>query len=304
MSTRRTGANNSPNTTGTNLMRNGQDASSLLIDRWWHITTSVNPLPAPGADITFSYAGSENTLPGAGTDALVPQHWNSTYNRWDDVLITQVGTPGVRSGIGTSTIVGQTEFSPFVLGPENNTLPVTFLYTRANRVAEGAKLIWATGMELNASHFEVERSIDGKNWEKLSTLSASGNSNSKLTYEYLDITASSTQTAYYRLRQVDFDGKFMYSPTATLLASGSETALKVEFYPNPAKDNLHIIVDGIVGEATLQIVNTLGQVVLEESLNASGTLTQTLDVSKLLKGTYMLKLQSDGSQTIKRFIKQ
>jgi hypothetical protein len=304
MSTRRTGANNSPNTTGTNLMRNGQDASSLLIDRWWHITTSVNPLPAPGADITFSYAGSENTLPGAGTDALVPQHWNSTYNRWDDVLITQVGTPGVRSGIGTSTIVGQTDFSPFVLGPQNNTLPVTFLYTRANRVAEGAKLIWATGMELNASHFEVERSIDGKNWEKLSTLSASGNSNSKLTYEYLDITASSTQTAYYRLRQVDFDGKFMYSPTATLLASGSETALKVEFYPNPAKDNLHIIADGIVGEATLQIVNTLGQVVLEESLNASGTLTQTLDVSKLLKGTYMLKLQSDGSQTIKRFIKQ
>jgi hypothetical protein len=96
----------------------------------------------------------------------------------------------------------------------------------------------------------------------------------------------------------------MYSPTATLLASGSETALKVEFYPNPAKDNLHIIADGIVGEATLQIVNTLGQVVLEESLNASGTLTQTLDVSKLLKGTYMLKLQSDGSQTIKRFIKQ
>lgn len=304
MSTRRTGANNSPNTTGTNLMRNGQDASSVVIDRWWHITTSVNPLPAPGADITFSYAGSENTIPGSGTDPLVPQHWNSTYNRWDDVLITQVGTPAVKTGIGTSTILGQREFSPFVLGPESSTLPVTFLYTRANRVDAGAKLIWATGTELNASHFEVERSTDGKNWQMLSTINASGNSNSKLAYEYLDITASNTQTTYYRLRQVDYDGKFMYSPTAILLASGSETALKVEFYPNPAKDNLHIIADGIVGEATLQIVNTLGQVVLEENLSANGTLTQTLDVSKLLKGTYMLKLQSDGSQTIKRFIKQ
>jgi hypothetical protein len=304
MSTRRTGANNTPNTTGTNLMRNGQDVSNLIIDRWWHITTSVNPLPAPGADITFSYAGIENTLPGNGTDALVPQHWSSIYNRWDDVLITQVGTPGVKSGIGSATITGQTDFSPFVLGPQNNTLPVTFLYTRANRVDAGAKLIWATGMELNASHFEVERSLDGKNWDKISTLNAAGNSNSKLTYEYLDVTAPSTQTIYYRLRQVDFDGKFMYSPTATLLASGSETALKVEFYPNPAKDNLHIIADGIIGEATLQIVNTLGQVVLEESLNSNGTLTQTLDISKLLKGTYMLKLQSDGSQIIKRFIKQ
>lgn len=304
MSTRRTGENNTPTTTGTSLMRNGTDVSNLIIDRWWHITTTVNPLPAPGADITFSYAGSENTLPGSGTDALVPQHWNSTYSRWDEVLVTQVGTPGVKSGIGTSTITGQREFSPFVLGPQNNTLPVTFLYTRANRITEGAKVMWATGTELNASHFEVEKSTDGKTWNKLSTVNAAGNSNSKLTYEYLDITASETQTAYYRLRQVDYDGKFMYSPTATLLASGSETALKVEFYPNPAKDNLHIIADGIVGEARLEIVNTLGQVVYQETISATGTLTNTVDVSKLLKGTYMLKLQSDGSQTIKRFIKQ
>jgi len=304
LSTRRTfGSDNTPLATGTTLNRNGTNVSNIIVDRWWDITSTVNPLPSPGADITFSYAALENTLPN-GTVDLIPQHWNSTYNRWDDVLITQVGTKGVKSGIGSATITGQKEFSPFVVGPINSTLPVTFLYTKVQPTAFGAKLLWATGTEINASHFEVERSADGKSWDKIATQNAAGNSNSRLQYEFADNDLPNSAVIYYRLRQVDFDGKDMYSPVATLNTNGTMPELKVEFFPNPAHDQLFIVAEGVIGEGQIQIMNTLGQVVKEEAIVASGTLTQTVDVSKLQRGTYLLVVQQEGNKVVKRFIKQ
>jgi len=80
--------------------------------------------------------------------------------------------------------------------------------------------------------------------------------------------------------------------------------LKVEFFPNPAHDQLFIVAEGVVGEGQIQIMNTLGQVVKEEAIVASGTLTQTVDVSKLQRGTYLLVVQQEGNKVVKRFIKQ
>lgn len=91
-------------------------------------------------------------------------------------------------------------------------LPVKFLkfnvYSNANNVI----IEWATTEELNAGRFEVERSTDGSNWNKIASLRAAGNSTTNSNYSFTDMNVQ-TEVAYYRIRQVDEDGQFMYTST-------------------------------------------------------------------------------------------
>jgi hypothetical protein len=100
----------------------------------------------------------------------------------------------------------------------------------AQRIDGQVKLKWQSAEEKNTSHFEVERSADGKQFTQLLTKNAQGNSASLVSYNVIDNSPLSG-TSYYRLKMVDLDGTFEHSK---MVSVSTEVGVLVRAYPNPA----------------------------------------------------------------------
>jgi hypothetical protein len=89
-------------------------------------------------------------------------------------------------------------------------LPVSWMYTRAETDKEGVTINWATGSEDNNWKFEVEKSSDQKDWKTIGEVKGMGNSVLVNKYSFLDANMNGS-TAYYRVKQLDYNGKYSYS---------------------------------------------------------------------------------------------
>jgi hypothetical protein len=151
---------------------------------------------------------------------------------------------------------------------------------------DGSKnhLSWRTASEKNNSHFDIERSTDGSTFHSIGQVK--GN-NKPSSYQFVDNQPFAT--SYYRLRQIDNDGKETLSKVVSVEQKGNGKSLKI--YPTLVSNVL--TVDYIDG-SLFQVLNLLGQQVLV------GKTTQQLDVSALPKGTYLLKVGTE----VAKFVKQ
>lgn len=105
-----------------------------------------------------------------------------------------------------------------------NPLPVSWLSFTGARQADGSALLnWSTASELNNSHFEVEKTTDGKTFTKIDEVKGSGTTNKISRYTYTDKNAG-PGTVYYRLKQVDFNKKFEYSKLVAVKGNGGGAA--------------------------------------------------------------------------------
>jgi Secretion system C-terminal sorting domain len=173
--------------------------------------------------------------------------------------------------------------TPVALGA--GTVPVTFTSFDAKCSDKGIFISWSTATEQNSDRFDVERSDNGVDWYKIGAVAAAGNSNANRTYQYLDLKGGS---AYYRLRQVDLDGRFMTTNVKRTACKSGE--LDVVIYPVPAKDNLTVVIKSDKAIKTdLRIVDMAGKVVriIPTQIN-SGNNTINLNVSQLASGQYIL----------------
>jgi hypothetical protein len=112
-------------------------------------------------------------------------------------------------------------------------------------------------------------------------------------YAYTDNLAGiiPAGSIYYRLKQVDFNGQFEYSPVRTVRLSGVQPV--VEAYPNPAQNMLNINWTSQSQEpSTLKIVSITGAVLYQESVSGTGTMQKQLDLSGYAAGTYFLQIIS------------
>jgi hypothetical protein len=91
------------------------------------------------------------------------------------------------------------------------TLPIELVYFEANPSNDAVDLEWMTASEIDNSHYELEKSLDGVDYSKIATVDAIGNSQTLTTYYYTDHSQNAVATVYYRLKQVDYDGQFSYS---------------------------------------------------------------------------------------------
>lgn len=172
-------------------------------------------------------------------------------------------------------------------------LPVELTAFAGKVVPTGVALQWATASEHNASYFEVQRtekSLDS--FRSLGQVKCAGTSNQAHTYQFVD--AASVGLHYYRLRQVDADGKESFSPVVAV--DGGALATVLTAYPTLATQTL--TVTGPAG-AHLSVVNQQGQQVQTTDIAASQT--QQLDVRNLPGGVYFLRDAATGQST--RFFK-
>ena len=90
-------------------------------------------------------------------------------------------------------------------------LPVTLTYFKADRSGRQVQLSWQTATEINNDYFEIQRSLNGLDFDGIARVSGVGNSNTLRNYTYQDAEAAASQDYYYRLKQVDYNEEFAYS---------------------------------------------------------------------------------------------
>lgn len=195
----------------------------------------------------------------------------------------------------------------FKINATTSILPITLLnFSAIVEANSSVKLNWTTTNEINSSHFEVERSTDGNKFTKISLVAAAGNSTMNLNYSYLDQQAGSLNSPliYYRLKLVDKDGGFKSS--STLLVHLKENSLQFSFTPNPAQQQLNVVVSpGGAKNAALRIVDINGKIVYEQSLSSGvNVYQQNINVARLQKGLYYIQLITDKTTTTQKFVKQ
>lgn len=171
-------------------------------------------------------------------------------------------------------------------------------------------LHWTTATEQNNTGFEMHRSIDEYNFNKIgftATKAINGNSNLHLSYDYAD-NFFAQGTNYYRLKQLNKDGKFSYSNIVVLKEAHSLAPGLSAVYPNPANNILNVKLSSQHNNnITLLIVDLTGKSLLGKTANiGSGESILQFDISQLSAGTYFLKIISSDSRenTMIKFAKR
>jgi hypothetical protein len=172
-------------------------------------------------------------------------------------------------------------------------LPVELTRFTAEAQDKGVALHWITASEKNSDYFEVQRSTNGELFSAIGKIKGEGTTSSVSTYLFTD-RAPVAGVAYYRLRQVDFDGTESYSP----INSVQWNSKAASFYPNPSK--AAITLTGVSGPVHYHVYSLQGQqLAVGEAEGGS-----TVDLSKVPAGVYMLELLNGGKRNVQRFVRQ
>jgi len=145
-------------------------------------------------------------------------------------------------------------------------LPIELIHFNAQIINDNTVINWATASENNNDYFVLEKSADGINFFPITTINGSGNSTQQINYSHVDSDVS-TGISYYRLKQFDFDGKFRYSYAIRVVDNNS-----LIYY---SEMGIHINIDGVNKNYTLNIYNLSGQVVKSISINKNQTINWT-----------------------------
>ncbi len=208
---------------------NGSMSATTLTNDWSGPAT--NNIIVNG-DLTVSGTftnGTDGSIAGSGTiDADITDNGSSTFT-------------GTHNGTCT--------------GGCNGTLPVELISFEASNHNGNCKLIWSTATELNNDGFEVERSYNGIDFEVISFIEGNGTTNEVKNYQFLDKEVAAA--AYYRLRQIDFDGAFEFSPTVYFQQNRLSVLNSIRIYPT--KHNGSIKLSDWPNEiATIKIISLSG----------------------------------------------
>jgi hypothetical protein len=186
------------------------------------------------------------------------------------------------------------------------TVPVKLGMFRGENINGVNKLTWNTFTEINNSFFVIEKSINGVEFSgigKVYSNAVNGNANFPLNYNFID-EKPFEKVSYYRLKQVDKNGDFIYSTTVKIETKTSKN-ISLEIYPNPITNN-DITFNCIgfdKGFYEVSIINSLGQVVVNKKVELN-TEKITLTNLKLSKGSYYLTIKNSNVDITKSIIVQ
>jgi ELWxxDGT repeat protein len=295
-------------TNGQELWKSdGTSAGTVLVKDINIGTSSSNPLNLTNVNGTLFFTANEGTN---GTEL-----WKSDGTSAGTVLY-QDFRPGSSGSSPSKPIVSGLNVYLTATDANGGTqlfvstipalLPLRLLQFSGALQNTNAYLEWKTGFEQNTSHFEIERSFDGRGFTGVGTVMASQNSANGAAYAFTDRNMVSPGAAivYYRLKMVDLDGQFTYSAIVPLRIHGTGALLFL--YPNPAANQATLMISVRQPEKALfQLSDFTGRVLETRSLLlTAGSNTIPLDLKGLSAGVYTINIQ--GSQTHKsvQLIKQ
>ena len=207
------------------------------------------------------------------------------------------GTPGFVVDIGGETCVYNTA---------GVLLPVELVNFEAYILDQGINLTWRTATETNNEGFEIQRSSDAKNWKPLYFQPGAGTTAEPQKYSYLDQEAL-PGINYYRLKQIDYSGKFEFSEvvSAEMVRAHSE----ISVFPNPAqevaylslgKESKELIEQGI----QLKLYDAFGRFLKNEKVFFNDQQLLEIPMQELPKGVYAIEVETNQQRWSTRLMKQ
>jgi len=250
-----------------------------------------------GSDATpgnqFGTAGFLQIDIGPGSDLA----YGSMISQGNDLIIAGYAANGGSYDIGLAKIRNSSPiFIPHVV------LPVSLVHFEANLEHRTVLLKWKTSAEVNFEQFEIQKGKEGQPFVTIGIVKGKGESAAKALYTFSDpdITPG---TYFYRLKQVDTDGKYNYSKTVVIKYNAGS---QLYIYPNPSASNTIFIATN--GEANrikqLKLLDASGKLLKTISVNNIHEKNISIDISNLNTGIYFI--QAIGNQTVEsvRFVKR
>jgi len=158
-------------------------------------------------------------------------------------------------------------------------------------------LNWTAAEQVNTSSFEIERSMDGNDYTQIGTLAAAGNFAGSKSYSFVDANAANG-TNYYRLKMIDIDHNFTYSPVKAVNFDAG--ALSLQITPNPAQNVCYI--KGLTQPAIVKLMDITGKVLLVQN---GVTSTSPLNIASLARAVYLVQvIQNDQILNTLKLIKE
>lgn len=184
-----------------------------------------------------------------------------------------------------------------------STLPLSLLNFSGKIVDRNAMLNWTTANEINSKEFIIQRSIDGKNFRNIGTVISAGNTSQNTNYNFIDKNVP-TGRLYYRLLQVDIDGRSKYYNIISLVNNTSGYEFKV--LPNPASDLIAIQYNnGLLEQDTdVKLFDISGKLINQTKINKGQTIAY-FNIETLYSGTYIVRIQNNLlTESIKIIVKK
>ena len=199
-------------------------------------------------------------------------------------------------------------FSFFTGTDGNNPLPVVLGRFVASKENNNAALFWTTASEINSDRFEIERSVDGRNFTTVGRVTASGNSQALKSYRFLDVDPLSGRKgiAYYRLKMVDRDRTFAYSNVVSVDFGREMRAIGLSLFPNPYQVDFNAIVEiDQADKGEILVYDLQGKIMHSEtrSFEAGENNVYINTLAALPVGVYVLEVKTNNHKQVIRFIK-
>ena len=257
-----TGPINDPDVTSTTPT--SSTINSISGNEYWRISDGGAPA-GETAIIGLSWDGNSDVSANSSErEELEVMAWNPASSTWDN-FGGQNFSSGHTQSAGDFESSSALTFSERIitLGSKDasNPLPVDLISFKAMRAEEGVRLEWETASEQNNDYFEVQKSADGKTFNSIGEVAGSGTTNEHHSYSFIDGKPYQGIT-YYRLKQVDFDGKYNYSKIVLIdIDDVGRNEFGFIMYPNPTKNSevfLRFITNDYHSPVKVSIINTIG----------------------------------------------
>lgn len=189
----------------------------------------------------------------------------------------------------------------------NNPVPVTLVAFTGKVNQLNAELAWITASEINNAGFEIERSIDGEQFEPIDFVRGNGTTRRTSNYNYTDKGIfGSNQTVYYRLKQVDLDGKYSHSNILVLSTERANIPTEIVVAPNPFIHSFGIQINvADASPVTVEVFDLMGRKVFERNAKLNAGI-QTIEVNmpdNASQGVYIIKTHVNGTTHTHKAVK-
>jgi G8 domain-containing protein len=256
-------------------------ASFMYIKVYGTLKLSGGKLTLNSSSVILVYGGGKITSSGSPSEKI--KIGNDEKYRGTDADVNGPQMADQNSGSG---FVG---FNP---------LPVKFIAFNVSKQNNNVIVEWITAEEVNSSYYEIQRSLNGNEWTAIGTLNAALNSNSTKTYSYTDKNISA-KTVYYRIRQVDVDGKFVITPVRSVKMQGSAAEIKI----TAAADNsvyVHFS-EELKNNVTISITSFAGHSISKQTLNHPVGQVQ-VQAHTTLHGAYIVTVNDGNGLSVSKQI--
>lgn len=262
-------------------------------------TTNSTSYPSSNATGAITFEGGVVTV--SNTSFTVPSGGNL-------VLKYTAKAPATAASDLLTTVTGYVGVTQFATAQNTvsvtTTLPVFLQSFNCAFINDKAKLTWSTSSEQNSSYFEVQRSNgDASHFAPIGRLDAAQNSLISKTYFFIDPSLIS-QVSYYRLRIVDINGSFQYSPVISSRKDQKMFSLSVS--PNPFNSALQLTISvNKEQDANLALFTNAGTLVKKQNLHCIKGVNSVMinEIEQISSGVYFLQIQADGKSFTKQIVK-